>query len=628
LEKIPEIMMREVYIIIFLPVIVGIILYAVPRKYFTAKGIVASLVAAVSLYFSFRLYFTAGGMMNLSLGHRFFLQGSQLHDLLVQAESFTMLNVDSLAKLIVIFVALFTLLVSVYSIGYLLPRIRPRSFFTYVLITAGCSNGAVLADHMLLFIFFWGILGITLYKLIKGYNSVTAAAAKKTFILIGASDGIMILGLAIIWRLGYPLSISEMSVPTNSLISVIAFACLLIGAFTKAGAFPFHTWVPDYATFGSASSSAYMPASLDKLLGIYFLARLFNSMFVINDWITLVVLIIGVSTIIIAVMMALAQHDYKRLLGYHAVSQVGYMVTGFALGTPLGVAGGLFHMFNHALYKSGLFLSAGHIEKHTGKHNIDDLGGLSKIMPLTFFSAIIFALSISGIPPLNGFASKWLIYQGIIEFGQGSGIANQLWIIWLSLAMFGSALTLASFIKFLSGIFMGPLNPTYKTLQERNYYMCIPQLFLAIVCIGLGVFASGWVIPKVIQSVSGSFSYIGFWESSTVSLLVLISIILGLVFYLLLFKKNIRVEKPFILGEPADTTSRFHADEFFKTIFGNRILGSIYKAAEKKYFDIYEISRGTVLGFSKALSWLHAGVLPVYLIWIIAGLLVMFFIFL
>jgi formate hydrogenlyase subunit 3/multisubunit Na+/H+ antiporter MnhD subunit len=621
-------MMIEVYIIVFLPVITGILLYAVPRRYFTAKGIFASIIAAVSLFFSFRLYSNPNAMLSLGLGKSFFAEGSQIQHIIIQAESFTLMNVDNLAKLIIIFVGLFTLLVSIYSIGYLLPRIRPRSFFTYVLVTAGCSNGAVLADHLLLFVFFWGILGITLYKLIKGYNSVTASAAKKTFILIGASDGIMILGIAILYRLGYPLSISAMSVPTTGLLSVIAFVCLLIGAFTKAGAFPFHTWVPDYATWGSASSSAFMPASLDKLLGIYFLARLFNSMFVINDWITLVVLVIGVLTIIIGVMMALAQHDYKRLLGYHAVSQVGYMITGFALGTPLGIAGGLFHMINNAIYKSGLFLSAGQVEKQTGKHNIEDLGGLSKIMPLTFFSVIIFSLSIAGIPPLNGFASKWLIYQGIVEFGKGSGIANQLWIVWLALAMFGSALTLASFIKFLSGIFMGPLNPTYKTLREKNYFMSIPQIVLAVICIGLGVFASGWVIPKVIQSVSGSFSYIGFWESSNVSLLVLISIILGLVFYLLLFKKNFRVEKPFILGEPNDTTSSFHAGEFFKTIWGNSFLASMYRAAEKKYFDIYEISREIVLGISKALGWLHSGILSVYLIWIIAGLLAMFIIFL
>ena len=118
--------------------------------------------------------------------------------------------------------------------------------------------------------------------------------------------------------------------------------------------------------------------------------------------------------------MALVQHNYKKLLGYHAVSQVGYMIIGFGLGSVIGIAAGLFHMINNALYKSGLFLSAGAIEHRTGKEDIDDLGGLSKAMPVTFFAALIFAMSISGVPPFNGFASKWMIYQGIIDFGSGA----------------------------------------------------------------------------------------------------------------------------------------------------------------------------------------------------------------
>ena len=237
---------------------------------------------------------------------------------------------------------------------------------------------------------------------------------------------------------------------------------MLTGSFTKAGAFPFHTWVPDYAKYAPASSSAYLPASLDKLLGIYFLARITTGMFIMNEWLTLLLLSAGVISIITAVMMALVQHNYKRLLGFHAVSQVGYMILGFGLGSMIGVAAGLFHMINNALYKSGLFLSAGCVEYRTGKEDIDDLGGLSKAMPLTFIATLIFAMSISGVPPFNGFASKWMIYQGIIEFGSGTGIANKLWVVWLGLAVLGSALTLASFIKLIGGIFLGRRKPEFE----------------------------------------------------------------------------------------------------------------------------------------------------------------------
>lgn len=619
--------MSELHIVIFLPVIAGILLFLLPERGFTLKGVLSVLVAAVCLIFSFVLYLEPAATETLQLGKELFKDGSLFNILLKQAESFTAMHKDNLSKLIVLFVGLFTLIISVYSTGYLFPKIRPRHYFSYFLITAGCANGAVLADHMLLFIFFWGILGLTLYKLIKGHTSISASTAKKTFILIGASDGIMILGLAVILHMGFPLSMSAMDIHTGSFAGVVAFLCLTAGAFTKAGAFPFHTWVPDYASYAPASSSAFLPASLDKLLGIYFLARLFNNMFVLNDWLTLLMLFAGVGTIIIGVMMALVQKDYKRLLGYHAVSQVGYMVTGFALGTPLGIAGGLFHLINNALYKSGLFLAAGHVERLTGRHMIDDLGGLSKVMPVTFFSVVVFSLAIAGVPPLNGFASKWLIYQGIVEFGEGSGLANRLWIVWLALAIIGSALTLASFIKFLSGVFLGHTKSVYRSVRGKDMLYCLPQAVLAIICIIFGVFASNWVIPVIIKNVSGDFAYPGIWESSTMSVLVMISIFAGLIIYWVMSGKGFRVDNAFVLGEKYDhKTGGFPSGEYYKTITGNQVLRMIYRGAEKKYFDIYDIARESVLGISKGLSWLHSGILPVYLIWIIAGLLIMLFI--
>src|SRR4030042_5389712 len=120
-------------------------------------------------------------------------------------------------------------------------------------------------------------------------------------------------------------------------------------------------------------------------------------------------------------MMSLIQHDLKRLLGYHAVSQVGYMVLGIGTGNPIGIAGGLFHMLNHAIYKSCLFLSGGSVEKKAGTTELDKLGGFAKIMPITFVTFVIASLAISGVPPFNGFASKWMIYQGIIEIGKNGG---------------------------------------------------------------------------------------------------------------------------------------------------------------------------------------------------------------
>jgi NADH:ubiquinone oxidoreductase subunit 5 (subunit L)/multisubunit Na+/H+ antiporter MnhA subunit len=280
-------------------------------------------------------------------------------------------------------------------------------------------------------------------------------------------------------------------------------------------------------------------------------------------------------------------------------------------------------MMNHALYKSGLFLVAGSIEKSTGKEDLEDISGLSKAMPLTFLTGLVFALSISGIPPLNGFASKWTIYQGIIDFGKTPGVANQLWIIWLSLAVIGSALTLASFIKFISGAFLGRRRQDLKDVREVSIVMWLPKVVLALICIGFGVFATNYVIPRTFTPIAGNFQYVGSWNSTTISLLILISIILGIIIYLAGNIKNFRVDDSFVGGETFREQTGYASTEFYKTIANFKLFSFIYRKAEEKWFDIYDISRNIVLWFNKKFSLAHTGVLSNYAIWILAGLIIM-----
>jgi formate hydrogenlyase subunit 3/multisubunit Na+/H+ antiporter MnhD subunit len=322
-------------------------------------------------------------------------------------------------------------------------------------------------------------------------------------------------------------------------------------------------------------------------------------------------------------MMALVQHNYKRLLGFHAVSQVGYMVVGFGLGSLIGIAAGLFHMINNAIYKGGLFLAAGAVEQQTGKEDLEDLGGLSRAMPLTFFACLVFALSISGIPPFNGFASKWMIYQGIIDFGQGTGLSNQLWMVWLSLAVLGSALTLASFIKFTGGIFLGRQQKSLSKTKEVSPLMWIPMLILALICIGFGVFASKLVVPYLFMPISGEFEYTGFWASSTVSLLVVVSIVLGIVIYWLGNIKNFRTSDSFVGGEKIQEETSFSTLEFYKSIQEFKWLDTMYRKAKDQYFDLYEQLRRLIIWLGNIGSRIHTGVLHDYTLWVFTGLVIL-----
>lgn len=605
--------MKSIAAILILPAVTGIMLFLIPERYRVWKGIASLLACAVSCWLGILIFVSPDSISGLEASSL-----TYVNDL----SPYVTFRTDNLSKLIVLCSTVFSLLILLYSIVYT-GRKNTKGYYSWFLITLSCTCGAALADNLLLFLGFWGILGITLYMLIPKVDEDSSAAAKKTLILIGASDSIMIIGIALIWSLTGTLNMSSVSLPAGNILTAVAFLALLTGSFTKAGAFPFHSWVPDYAANAPASSSAYLPASLDKLLGIYFLARITNGIFVMNEWMKMLLLVLGVTSIIIAVMMAMIQHNYRKLLGFHAVSQVGYMIVGFGLGSMIGVAAGLFHMINNALYKSGLFLCAGSIEYRTGSDKIDDTGGLSKAMPLTFFSSLIFAMSISGIPPLNGFASKWMIYQGIIDLGSEGSISGNLWVVWLGLAVLGSALTMASFVKFIGGIFLGRRNRELENIKEVPVTMWLPQILLAIICIFFGVFATNIVVPKIIMPVSGSFVFDGIWNSSLVSLLVLVSIILGVIIYLSLNIKKFRSEDSFIGGEKIQEETNYPVTEFYNTIKEFRFFSWAYSRAGEKWFDVYDLSKRSVLWLSHQFSEAHTGVLTGYIIWAVAGLILM-----
>ncbi len=613
--------------LILIPVLVGVLLLLIPEKVRPVKVGLALITSAYTLYEAILLY------LNGLMGSQLIFISSTSHILfgtehvMTNLDSHNLFWIDGLSQLIVLFVGIFTLLVAIYSIYYITKEKNVDGYYGYLLLTLGASNGAALANHLLLFMTFWGILALTLFKLIKAYDEESANAANKSLILVGGSDVLMLFGIGLIWSVSDTLNMSQLTLGTTTGIGVWSFIFLLIGAFTKAGAFPFHTWVPEYTKKAPASSSAFLPASLDKLLGIYFMARLCNYIFILNEWLTFSIISIGVATIIIGVMMALVQHNYKKLLGYHAVSQVGYMVVGLGMGTVLGIIGGLFHMINNALYKNGLFLVAGNVEEQTGKSDLNDTGGLAGNMPVTFVTALVFALSISGVPPFNGFASKWIIYQGIIDFGKEAGLANSLWIVWLALAVIGSALTLASFIKFISGIFLGRKIPKYSKVKELNAIRLSPVVILALACIGFGVFATNYVVPYLFRFVSHDVAYIGAWDSVTVSILVLVSIVLGVVVYAVGDMKRFRRADSFVGGEQLQDTLKFNVTEFYNTIRDYKPFSFMYRKADEKWFDIYYLSKEGALWANRKISKTHNGILLTYAIWFVVGLILMLMFF-
>jgi len=538
-----------------------------------------------------------------------------------------------LSKFILLFAMGFGVLITLYSLKSMASATaRFTEYYGAILLTVGGSAGVILSDNLLMLLIFWEIVTASLYILITTGGKHSNFAATKSFAMIAASDAALLIGILMIWAQSGSLSISAIHLPTDSTPSIIAFLLLMLAAVTKAGAMPLHTWLPTSGEYAPTSVMALLPAAIDKLLGIYLLVLIVHKLFVMQSAALQTVLaIIGAATIIIAVMVAMVQHDLKKLLSYHAISQVGYMVLGIATFTPVGIAGGLFHMLNHAIYKSCLFLCGGAVEQTAGTAQLDKMGGLGKKMPITFVTCLIAALSISGIPPFNGFVSKWMVYQGVIQMPAEQGsVAAGLWPVWLAFAMFGSALTLASFVKVLHSAFLSRLPDNLKGAREVSGFQTVPMLVLAVLCVLFGIFyyvpLDNFIYPALgIQS--GTVA-IGTWQSGLASILIVAGIIIGL---LILFVAKVaskaRIVPTWTCGEILSNEQMIiPGTHFYKTISSMKGLRQMYASQEKGWFDLYDQGGRLGLTFTNMLKSLHSGLLPVYLTWITFGLLVLLFV--
>ena len=416
---------------------------------------------------------------------------------------------------------------------------------------------------------------------------------------------------------------SKIVLTFDSTMAYVIFICLALGAFAKAGAMPLHTWIPDVAETAPLPVTAYLPAALDKLLGIYLLGRMCLHLFRMSYVANLILMIVGAITIIAAVMMALIQHDFRKLLAYHAVSQVGYMVLGIGTGNPIGIAGGLFHMLNHSIYKACLFLAGGAVQHRAKSTNLDKLGGLGRLMPITFISFLIAAFAISGIPPLNGFVSKWMVYQGLVELGKSG---DHLWVVWLVAAMFGSGLTLASFMKLTHAIFLGVPSPSMDTkkIKEVGFGMAFPMVVLASLCVLFGVFAYSLPLKFFLLPSIPQIEFVGIWTPHLATLMILFGIVVGVVIYVLgnVKLKGVREAKSFTGGEQLSEEVRVTGTGFYDSIQKMSGFQRFYRWAEAKLFDIYDMTGQLSSGVVKILRSVHTGILTMYVFWFLIGLAV------
>lgn len=609
---------------VIVPLAAGLLCLLTPRGAAPLRGGLAVLGAALTLALAWSVF--------------------QLEGVSFTPLAWISLRTDALSGFVLLAIAFFGLMIALYSTGYMKGRERHREYFTYLLWTLAVSCAAVVANELLLLLVCWGFLGLLLYLMVGIAGPGAAGAARKSLMIIGASDALLLLGIALFWQISGSTDLIGASeqgpgVALDSPQAYAAFLCFMAGALAKTGAVPFHSWVPDCGEKADAPVSAFLPASLDKLLGIYLLARCLLDLFQPAPAMNFLLMLIGAVTILSMSLGALVQTDLKRLLAYTAVGQVGYIILGLASGSLIGLAGGLFHMLNHAVYKSGLFLCAGSVEKEAGSTDLDRLGGLARLMPVTFAACLVTALAGAGIPPLNGFASKWMVYQGIIASGEASGGVG--WVVWLVVAMLGSALTLAAFVKVLHATFLCKPSPEIARrdgISDGRRSMQLPLLVLAALCVVFGVAAfqvplGMLVVPALgieAQTLAG-----GAWWSGLATVLIVASIVIGLVGYGLSMRAGkLRRMDTYIGGEKmasvylssgaADSDRHVEVTgvDFYRTVEKLPLLGWLFTLARKKIFDIYHLCRTGTGYLVQMLRSFHTGILPAYLRWFVAGMLV------
>jgi len=532
-------------------------------------------------------------------------------------------NLDLLAMVIITLISFSGFLATLYSTRYMTQSRGLRRYYPLLLLFIGSMNGTVLAGDLFGMFLMWEMMTLAAFFLVIFDNTVESIKAGIKYFVMSEMGALFMLFaiIAVYFQEGTVdmATLASRGITVSSIFMHVMLLFFLLGTGVKAGIIPIHTWLPDAHPAAPSPVSALLSGVMIKV-GIYMMIRIFCHIFSPAFSWQFVLCAVGSASIIIGVMMAIKQTDAKRLLAYHSVSQIGYIVLGIGTGVSVGIAGGLFHLLNHALFKGLLFLSIGAVIHRIRSRNLSDYGGLARTMPITFVTCSIAALSISGVPPFNGFVSKWMIYQGLVQSFTMDG--SPFTILWLTAAMFGSALTLASFVKLIYATFLTvPEKP--HSVKEVSASMWIPMVIMAGLCITFGVGA--WDIPLkffVLPVVPG-VSFSGYWQPGLATLLLSIAFVVGGIIFVAGQLKKAAVSTPFVGGEEFEPEMGVSPEGFYHTIKNMEIFKAIYHQAEKKRFDVYYIAKNIVVKVSDALSSTHTGILSTYLLWILAGLVIL-----
>ena len=435
-------------------------------------------------------------------------------------------EVDRFNALLGLVVGVVFFLVAIYSIEYLEGREGIEWYYTLLLgMEAGMLGVLYTGDVFNLFVML-EVTSVTAYGLVAFYRSrkESIEAALKYAIVGSVATTIYFIALALIYGSYGTLNMAQIALKTTSSVDYFFFIlggdklwavytpalavagaaalALALWAFSvKAALFPNHFWLPDAHPAAPSPISAILSGLLVKV-GVYAIARFTYTLFhaaqlnmLIDvalrnavEALLIILIVLGSLSALVAGLLMMVQTDIKRLIAYSTIMHIGYIAIGLGLATKLGLEAALYHTINHAVAKALLFLAAGVFIHVAGTRSIDELSGMGRVMPLTTISFVIAAFSLAGLPPFNGFVSKYLLYTALID----KGLAPLTLIIVIS-----SAFALLAYSKIIYGVWLKAPTRSLEGVHDPTWKMSVPLLILAILCVVLGL-ASPYIIEKLI----------------------------------------------------------------------------------------------------------------------------------
>ncbi len=443
------------FLIIFIPIIGGLVVYIANMSDRVRDGFVLAVTALTGLLgLSLYSYLQDTGVVLLEYS-------KILHPFGVS------FRIDWLSAVLVTIACSIWLLVTIYSFDYAKTMHNVKRYHTFTLITFGATLGTLLAGDLLTLFLFFELMSFASYVLVIQEGDAKALRAGFLYLIMTIGGGLALLfGILGVYTItGTVVFTAGGFLASNSTLSLVSFIGFLIGFGVKAGMFPLHVWLPEAHPVAPSPSSALLSGILRVIFNIYEFHFLREA-----GWINML-LVGAVLTILLGSVFAIMQTNLKRRLAYSSVAQMGYILLGMALLSEQALVGDIFHIFTHAIMKSCLFLISGTLIMLTGKTEIDDFKGIGKRMPISMICFTMASLSMIGIPPFNGFLSKWYLGLGALE-------ANR--PLCAIVLLISSLLNAVYYLPIIINAFFKKEEHDFSKIKEPSYGMLVPVVILAV----------------------------------------------------------------------------------------------------------------------------------------------------